>query len=423
VAAVSLVSYLASEGKGDPAPLPAFIVRKEAKEHGTGNAVEGHLTPGRKVAVVDDTCTTGRSLFQAIEAVSIHEIHPNAIQPRYSVPHDLTDIFRLHPDNIVDIFERWIVELQLESGQKDFDILNYLRGGQTSRGAEAERDSSEAAADSLLSPKEHSLMKLIDLAASIRRDGLSNPVSLVRHPSHYEIETGERRWLAYHMLYWKFGDGDKRADGSIVNWSRIPARIVQRVDVWRQASENNARDNLNAISRARQLALLLMDLHGWQNFSPLGSCETEQAFYAQVADGAAWRIPRGQGERILNAMGLPGATQLRQYRALLRLPVELWRRGDDENLSEGELRKLKADLDSVTRVTVGAGKRKKNTLARLTADANQCRNKPRKEINSVEPSTRTKHRKRIEAGIPRLLRRKDAINDSPASASQERPNH
>ena len=64
VASVSLASYLEPEG----GPVPAFIVRKEAKVHGMGNAVEGHLPGGGKVAVVDDTCTTGGSLFQAIEA-------------------------------------------------------------------------------------------------------------------------------------------------------------------------------------------------------------------------------------------------------------------------------------------------------------------------------------------------------------------
>lgn len=64
VAAVSMASHLESGG----APVPAFIVRKEAKQHGMGNAVEGHLRAGARVAVVDDTCTTGGSLFQAIEA-------------------------------------------------------------------------------------------------------------------------------------------------------------------------------------------------------------------------------------------------------------------------------------------------------------------------------------------------------------------
>ena len=59
---VALTSYL--EGLN----IPAFIVRKEAKAHGTGQAIEGPLAPGCPVAIVDDTCTTGGSLFQAIEA-------------------------------------------------------------------------------------------------------------------------------------------------------------------------------------------------------------------------------------------------------------------------------------------------------------------------------------------------------------------
>ena len=351
--------------------------------------------------------------FQPIEAVSIHEIHPNTIQPRYSIPHNLTDIFAFNPKNIVDIFERWIIEIQLEKGQTDYDIINYLLGSATDRGERVESEDGEPTpANQLASGKEHALMKLIDLAASIRRDGLSNPISLVQHDDRYEIETGERRWLAYHILYWKFGDGDKRPDGSVVNWSRIPARIVKQVDVWRQASENNARDNLNAVSRARQLALLLMDLHGWQNFSTLDACDNEQAFYAQVADGSTWRIPRGQGERLLNAMGLSDAGQLRQYRALLRLPEELWRKGDDEDLSEGELRKMRAALDNVTRVTVARGKRKKDTIARLTADATQWRNKLRKEIDSVDLDNRPKIRKLIEAEIRQLLRLMADIDES-----------
>ncbi len=62
VAAVAVVS--GQQGQ----PVPGFIVRKEAKAHGTGQAIEGPLLPGTKVAIVDDTCTTGGSLFQAIEA-------------------------------------------------------------------------------------------------------------------------------------------------------------------------------------------------------------------------------------------------------------------------------------------------------------------------------------------------------------------
>ena len=150
------------------------------------------------------------SEYQAIEAVSIHDIRPNIMQPRYSIPHDLTDIFELKSETIVDIFERWIIEVQLEKAEKDFDITNFLTGDETARGDRAENDDADSSSLAGLphSSKEFALMKLVDLAASIRRDGLSNPISLVRHADHFEIETGERRWLAYHILYWKFGDGE-----------------------------------------------------------------------------------------------------------------------------------------------------------------------------------------------------------------------
>ena len=63
VSAVSTLSYI--EGK----PVPALIVRKEKKTHGGGRNIEGYFYRGQKVAVVDDTCTTGGGLFHAIEAV------------------------------------------------------------------------------------------------------------------------------------------------------------------------------------------------------------------------------------------------------------------------------------------------------------------------------------------------------------------
>lgn len=61
--AVALVSHL--EGH----PIPAFLVRKEAKAHGKGKQVEGPLQPGARVAIVEDTVTTGESSLKAIEAV------------------------------------------------------------------------------------------------------------------------------------------------------------------------------------------------------------------------------------------------------------------------------------------------------------------------------------------------------------------
>jgi orotate phosphoribosyltransferase len=62
VTAVALTSYQ----EGDP--ISAFIVRKEAKAHGTGQGIEGALASGSRVAIIDDTCTTGASLLHAIAA-------------------------------------------------------------------------------------------------------------------------------------------------------------------------------------------------------------------------------------------------------------------------------------------------------------------------------------------------------------------
>ncbi|MGE3174627.1 MAG: orotate phosphoribosyltransferase [Planctomycetota bacterium] len=50
-------------------PMPAFLVRKEAKGHGTGSRIEGDLVAGQKVAIIEDTVTTGGSAKKAIDAV------------------------------------------------------------------------------------------------------------------------------------------------------------------------------------------------------------------------------------------------------------------------------------------------------------------------------------------------------------------
>ena len=52
-------------------PLGAFYVRSEARQHGTGRVVEGSPpeSPGARVAIVEDTMTTGGSVQRAIDAV------------------------------------------------------------------------------------------------------------------------------------------------------------------------------------------------------------------------------------------------------------------------------------------------------------------------------------------------------------------
>ena len=68
MAAIPIVTAVALVSRMEGSPIEAFFVRSEAKDHGTGSQVEGRLQPGSRVAIVDDVCTSGGSLFTAIQA-------------------------------------------------------------------------------------------------------------------------------------------------------------------------------------------------------------------------------------------------------------------------------------------------------------------------------------------------------------------
>lgn len=58
---VSLISHINNH------PIPAFVVRKEPKSHGTIRWIEGDLKAGGSVVVVDDVMTSGGSTMKAIK--------------------------------------------------------------------------------------------------------------------------------------------------------------------------------------------------------------------------------------------------------------------------------------------------------------------------------------------------------------------
>ena len=187
----------------------------------------GKVDPGRKTA----------------EAVNIEMIYPDRTQPRRAVPSVIRREWDESPKTAGVMFNRWIRDAKLElktvKAILDGEEVEYIPSGIIGEG----------------------LWKVLILAASIHHDGLTNPITVSRKGREFLIETGERRWLAYHLLYANYGK----------DYQRIPARIVQR-DIWRQASENNARDDLNAVGKARQFALLLMSLYreeSWFEFDQL----------------------------------------------------------------------------------------------------------------------------------------------------------
>jgi orotate phosphoribosyltransferase len=60
---------------------PAYIVRKDAKGHGTGRYIEGveNLRPGARLLVLEDVVTTGGSSVQAIERLREAGYDPVAV--------------------------------------------------------------------------------------------------------------------------------------------------------------------------------------------------------------------------------------------------------------------------------------------------------------------------------------------------------
>lgn len=63
VTSIAVLSYLERQ------PVPAFIIRKEAKTHGTGKAIEGNFPDNGRVAIFDDVITSGGSILRGARQV------------------------------------------------------------------------------------------------------------------------------------------------------------------------------------------------------------------------------------------------------------------------------------------------------------------------------------------------------------------
>jgi hypothetical protein len=274
---------------------------------------------------------------QVAKPIALSQIVPDPAQPRRAIP---LSVRRAAREYQMPEWEAWYRLAEHLSGH-EINLLALLQG----HDEPAEEDPNRG-------PLVDAFMDLVALAASIYRDRLTNPISLIHiGPDRYQIETGERRWLAHVMLHDVLGTEQ---------FSKIAAHVVEKANVWKQASENSARRPLNAIGTARQLSLLLMDLYrnrdgihllDYQEMIPDGECD--RAFYAQVADGNVYRVPKGFGERILQASGLKSKAQLSQYRDLLDLPDDLWMQADEEDWPERRIREeLEMSTKSEDRLTM-----------------------------------------------------------------------
>jgi orotate phosphoribosyltransferase len=53
----------------DQLKLPYMYVRPKPKDHGMGNQIEGFFEPGKKVLVIEDLISTGKSSLQTVEVL------------------------------------------------------------------------------------------------------------------------------------------------------------------------------------------------------------------------------------------------------------------------------------------------------------------------------------------------------------------
>lgn len=254
----------------------------------------------------------------AVSLFPLEALHPDPVQPRRTIPALLRPYWIGRPDTeaLAYLFNQWTREISDER-QSAYDLTEAVM----------------QPPDGEVGPREQALVPILTLAARIRREGFLHPITVARRGGLLTIESGERRWLAAHLLHYAFPD-------EASTWATIPAREVDSINVWRQARENLTSD-LTAIARARQLALLIMDLYATNGatFDPISTFETEQEFYAQVGDGVRYPVPGHQRDLLLNATGLRTPVLMRQYRRLLRLPNVVWVMADDLNWTESWIQK------------------------------------------------------------------------------------
>jgi orotate phosphoribosyltransferase len=62
---IALATAIAGAGTGRP--LRAFSIRKEAKDHGVGGRLVGPVGVGDRVAMLEDTTTTGGALLESLD--------------------------------------------------------------------------------------------------------------------------------------------------------------------------------------------------------------------------------------------------------------------------------------------------------------------------------------------------------------------
>jgi len=258
-----------------------------------------------------------------VERIVLDLVRPDPVQPRRVLPDRVHHAFhnnQLTPSQAL----REVVQIaQVAARQRGRPFSNLLE-----LLPDPERDEEP---DLRFTPEEILLRDLVNLAVTIRDDGQVNPITVIDVTQGvirmYRIETGERRywaaWLLRDFLPGYEGDG-------MLDCIVVPATSAT---VFRQAKENTARSGLSAVAMARQAALLLLVVHGYE----LPGYAVTNDFYRQALD---LRIPRGEASGIYAAMGGIDKVYFSYIKRLLCLCDEAMELADRYNLDEGVLRPI-----------------------------------------------------------------------------------
>jgi hypothetical protein len=264
-----------------------------------------------------------------VERILLEMVRPDPVQPRRVLPEQLHLAFhssRLTPTQALKELIHLVQVAARQRGRPFNNVLELLPNSD---------DEGNDEQDMKLSPEEQLLRDLVNLAVTIRDDGQVNPLTVVDVSEgvmrQFRIETGERRYWAT----WLLRDFIPGYDGD----GMIPCIIIpaERSSVFRQAKENTARSGLSAIAMARQAALLLLTVHGYQ----IPDAAVPNDFYRQALE-LDLRGKREYTDAILSAMGGIDKRRLHQYKNLLRLADEAMELADRHDIDEKKLRYVAA---------------------------------------------------------------------------------
>jgi hypothetical protein len=264
-----------------------------------------------------------------VERLLLEMVRPDPVQPRRVLPESIH--MRFHSNHVTptQALRELVQIVQIAARQRGRPFNNVL---ELLPNGDDERDDEPAVN---LSPEETLLRDLVNLAVTIRDDGQVNPLTVVDVSQGvtrlFRIETGERRywatWLLRDFIPNYTGDGT------------IPCIIIpeRKSSVFRQAKENTARSGLTAVALARQAALLLLTVHGYE----IPAYAVENDFYRQALD-LDLRSKREYTTAILSAMGGIKRAQFSLIKSLLYLSDEALELADRHHVEEGKLRHVVA---------------------------------------------------------------------------------